>query len=185
MLDIAVGAQLIKKMTFEIFVGFDLNNVLPGKNTKIPSTTDVYDGSLPGLETEVKLSKVDFTLGYDSRNRFGDPSAGFKAVALVSVCSQMGDNQYGFTKYHLDGATYFNLFYNRILMLRLAGEITEPFSNRQVPFYHLSELGEDIGFRGFDRGRFRDYDLVMGTIEFRYPIGSNFYAMIFTGPSYY
>ena len=47
-------------------------------------------------------------------------------------------------------------------------------------FQYLSELGEDIGFRGFDRGRFRDYDLVMGTIEFRYPIGNNFYAMLFT-----
>lgn len=181
LLDMALGAQPIRKMTFEIFAGFDLNNVLPGKNSKIPSSTDLYDAySLPGLETNVKLSKVDFKLGYDSRDRIGDPSSGFEAVTLMSIYNQIGDKQYGFAKYHLDAATYLNVFYNRILMLRLAGEITEPLPNRKVPFYYLSELGEDIGFRGFDRGRFRDYDLVMGTLEFRYPISNNIYAMIFT-----
>ncbi|MDP8228814.1 MAG: BamA/TamA family outer membrane protein, partial [Candidatus Electryoneaceae bacterium] len=38
------------------------------------------------------------------------------------------------------------------------------------PFYHLGELGSDETIRGFTRGRFRDRDLLMGSVEYRYPI---------------
>ena len=55
-------------------------------------------------------------------------------------------------------------------MLRIAGEFTEPVSSRDIPFYNLSELGRNGTIRGFERGRFRDRDMVLGSLEYRYPI---------------
>ena len=41
---------------------------------------------------------------------------------------------------------------------------------KKIPFYYLSELGEQETIHGFTRGRFRDKDLILGSIEYRYPI---------------
>ena len=74
---------------------------------------------------------------------------------------------------------HIHLFYNRSLALRLAGEITEPFSDREVPFYYLSELGRGETIRGFSRGRFRARDMVLGSLEYRYPIWAKADAILF------
>jgi len=65
-------------------------------------------------------------------------------------------------------------------MIRFASELTDPLPGKDVPFYYLSELGEGISFRGFERGRFRDFDLMMGSLEYRYPISSKLESILFT-----
>ena len=64
-------------------------------------------------------------------------------------------------------------------MLRIAGEIAEPFAGKRIPFYYLSELGEQETIRGFTRGRFRDNDVILSSLEYRYPIWRRFDAGLF------
>ncbi len=179
--NIALGLYLSSKTTLETFVGFELNNILPGKNKNYPSTDEIYDNeTLPGLDTKVKLSNLEFKFAYDSRNRIGNPSSGWEIQTATGFFQQIAGNQYGFSKFYLDVSRYIHLFYNRILKLRIGSEITEPFPDKEIPFYYLSKLGEDISFRGFDRGRFRDNDLILGTAEFRFPVSRNLEGMFFS-----
>ena len=63
--------------------------------------------------------------------------------------------------------------------MRFAGELRDPFKNRQIPFYYLSELGRSETIRGFTRGRFRDRDMVLGSLEYIYPIWEKMNAHLF------
>ncbi len=179
--NVALGFYLSGKSTLETFVGFELNNILPGKNKNYPSTDKIYDNeALAGLATKVKLSNLEFKFTYDSRNRIGNPSSGWEIKTATGFFQQVAGNQYGFSKFYLDVSRYIHLFYNRILKLRIGSEISEPFPDKDIPFYYLSELGEDISFRGFDRGRFRDNDLILGTAEYRFPVSQLLEGMFFS-----
>ena len=74
---------------------------------------------------------------------------------------------------------HIHLFYGRTVMLRLAGEIRRPLQGRRVPFFYLSELGRSETIRGFNQGRFRDNDMILGSIEYRYPVWRTISSVIF------
>ena len=151
---------------------FDFNNVFGGRDESETSITEKYSrDTLSGLETEVMIGGVKGTILYDSRNHKGNPSAGIEAYLSGGVFQQVDDDRVGFWKSSMELKKYFNLFYDRILVLRVAGEVTEELSDdREIPFYYLSELGRWGTIRGFQRGRFRDEDFVLGSIEYRYPV---------------
>jgi outer membrane protein assembly factor BamA len=150
---------------------FEHNNIRAGKNPTYEPTTELYDlAELPGLESQVDILGADVNLRYDSRNPKGRPTGGKVILLRVDAFDQVSGNEYGFWKTRAEIKQYVHLFYGRTLMLRLAGEMTEPFSNKAVPFYHLSELGRSETVRGFSRGRFRDRDMILGSAEYYYPV---------------
>jgi len=144
--------------------GLTINNIFEGRgDTKTTS-------EFISLGEQVKLSRLELGTQYDSKNRPGNPSKGIEAQATYGIYSQIGDDKFGFWKSSFDFRYFSNLFYDRVLMLRVAGEMTEPVSSKEIPFYYLSELGRNGTIRGFERGRFRDRDMVLGSLEYRYPI---------------
>ena len=124
-----------------------------------------------GLTDKVGLFNISADYTYDSKNRPGNPTMGTEAVAFAGIYPEASDfNRYGFYKYSVDLTKIFNLFYERILVLRLASENIEPLNDKFVPMYMLSELGEKETIRGFSRGRYRDMDKLLMTAEYRYPL---------------
>lgn len=175
-----VGIRLSKRSQIGVMAGFDRNDISRGRNKRYPSTTEVASfDSLPGMETAVKMGKFELSIQYDSRNHPGNPTSGFQASLRGAIFQQLADDQYGFSRLSADVSRYFNLFYNRALKLRLAGEFADPFNNRSIPFYYLSELGRSETVRGFNRGRFRDNDMVLGSVEYIYPIWQKINAHLF------
>lgn len=163
----AVGRKLDIVTTFS----FEQNNIRKGKHPDYESTTELYPlAELPGLERGVKLLGVDAEMTYDSRNVKGRPTSGQEIMIGGGLFSQISDGEYGFWKARVELKQYIHLFFQRTLMLRLAGEMTEPISNKVVPFYYMSELGRSETIRGFNRGRFRDLDMVLGSVEYYYPV---------------
>ncbi len=114
----------------------------------------------------------------DSRDRPANPSKGSEA-SLTAGLFQDFDDEFRFWQLSADLRHYFHLFYNRILSLRVAGELTRPLSDREIPFYYLSELGRQETIRGFSRGRFRDRDMVLASVEYHYPVWRMINAMLF------
>ena len=57
--------------------------------------------------------------------------------------------------------------------------MTEPLSDKEIPFFYLSEVGRKEKIRGYKHGRYRDRDLLYGTIEYRYPIWRRMDAAFF------
>jgi outer membrane protein assembly factor BamA len=170
--EIALSTPLSDRILLNGLARFDFNNVFGGKDESVTSIKDVYSKStLPGFETEVMIGGVKGSFLYDSRNHKGNPSTGVEAFLSGGVFQQVDDDRFGFWKSSLELKKYFNLFYDRILVLRIAGEVTEELSgDREIPFYYLSELGSWSTVRGYQRGRFRDEDFVLGSIEYRYPV---------------
>jgi hypothetical protein len=178
--DVSLGTDVFRFASLQFYTGFQLNNILGGKSSDHPSTTDIYTtNELPGLGEQVDLLKLEMSLISDSRDRPGKTTSGFQSELSVAYYQQTNASTYQFMKFLGDLRYYLHLFYGRTLMLRFRVESSDAVSGNSIPFYYLSELGEEISFRGFDRGRFRDKDLLMGTLEYRYPVSRNFEAALF------
>ena len=178
--DISIGIDLGHRLTLQARTGFELNNILPGRDNDHPSLTDLYSGAdLPGLDTQVNLFTFSLGFYYGSLNRPAKPSRGYEINAVGHYFQQINTGDFYFFKLSADFRYYIPLFHKRVLMIRLGTELTDPLPAKEVPFYYLSELGEGISFRGFERGRFRDFDLILGSLEYRYPISNKLESILF------
>lgn len=180
--ELTLGLSLGNSVTLDGLLGYESNEIEEGKDKSLPSTTDPIlfpEGTLPGLTEKVEFSKIQLVLHYDGKNHPGRPTAGGELMVNGGLFSEIGDSNFGFWKASFDISHYVNLFYGRIILLRVAGEITEALSDKKIPFYYLSEIGRQETVRGFRRGRFRGNDMLMGSLEYRYPIWHYFDAVLF------
>ncbi|MCG8603632.1 outer membrane protein assembly factor [bacterium] len=171
MIEWTLGYSGSRRFSFDTLLGLEFNNIEEGRDREHPSTTDLFtDDMLPGIGVSVDLFRVQPLLTYDSKNSLANPTAGWESSLGWSFFQQTNGSRFAFWKFSADFLRYLHLFYNRTLILRLGGEITRPFSDKQIPFYYLSEIGRVGTIRGFRRGRFRDRDSLVGSMEYRYPI---------------
>ncbi|MCP4583608.1 MAG: BamA/TamA family outer membrane protein [candidate division Zixibacteria bacterium] len=166
-----LGTRLTGRIDLMGIFSLEQSSVLGRKVTDIPATRDMYTlAELPGLESEVKIMSARLNAKYDSRDSKGGPRRGQLIDLSWGMFSQIDDDDYGFWQAAADIRQYVHIFYGRTLVFRLAGQLTEPVSGKEIPFYNLSDLGPTETIRGFSRSRFRDNDMVLGSIEYRYPI---------------
>lgn len=161
-------------VTFQ--AGGNLNNILRGMETgeKSPNTVEIYTrNTLAGIGEQLRLGILEMQVWRDTRNHPGKPTAGGEKKIDGTLYQEIGGNDFGFWKIRGDFTQFVHLFYARTLKLRLAGEFTRPVSQRKIPFYYLSEFGEQSTIRGFERGRFRARDKIQGTLEYSYPLSQN------------
>ena len=167
----AVGKKLNPNLTVEAQWAYQYTTSYCGRDPKELSTTELYSPSiLPGLSQEIEMVHGTVSLNYQSHNRPGHPSKGMDLSLSGGLYQQINQDQFGFWKHAADVTWYQHIIYDRVLALRIAGEMTTNYQDRDIPFYSLSELGSTETIRGFDRGRFWDRDMVMASLEYRYPI---------------
>lgn len=180
-IEISLGKRIATRLNSNVFFRYQRNNIFPGRDNSIPLTSDYYDAvTLPGLETGVEFFEGELEVGYDSRNHPGNPTGGWEIYLSGGYQRQYRYDDYKFWDSSVDIRRYLHLFYGRYIVLRGAIGVTRPLSGMEIPFYHLNEIGSWSTIRGFSRGRFRDRDLVMGSLEYRWPLTPNFlHALIF------
>lgn len=180
--EFALSLKISKKVSAFAQIGYEVSEIQKGRDKNLPSTTDpnLYrEDTLPGLGEQVKFSKLKLAFHYNGKNHPGRPTAGGELRASGSIFNELGGSKFGFRKVSVDISHYINLFYNRILVLRLAGEFNRALSGKKIPFYYLSEIGYRETVRGFKRGRFRANDMILGSLEYRYPIWTYVDAVLF------
>ena len=184
MAEAGFGLNIGESVETRLVVGIERNNILPGRATTSPSIETVYQNGfadpldpgrvpLTGFQSGVQFVTYGLEVRRDSRNHPGQPTAGRVSLLRAAVFQEAGgkgDDRFGFYRLTLDVAQNLHLFYNRVLQVRVAGEMARGFDGRTIPFYYLSEIGRQETVRGFRRGRFRDRDMVMGSLEYRYPV---------------
>ncbi len=169
--EMRIGSDTRNRFSFSIAAGFEINSVFNGKNPEYRSIYEDYNADiLPGLESEIKLSRIELQLRHESRNSFRNTKSGSVSILRTGLYRSADHNNYGFWKGNLDYRRYVHLIYNRVMLLRFSGEITEELNGRVIPFYYLSELGTQTTIRGFRRGRIRARDRILASIEYRYPV---------------
>lgn len=168
-----LGTYLGQSTKLGLVFGLARNSISEGQDSEDISTTDLppeVRKEIPGLDKKINFYLLQFNLQHDSRNRLGNPSTGWKIDLKGGLYQETSAAEYGLWKANADLQRYQHLFYDRVLVLRLAAEITEPKGDLRIPFYYLSELGRRETIRGLRRGRFRDEDMILGSLEYRYPI---------------
>ncbi|MFC1713960.1 BamA/TamA family outer membrane protein [Candidatus Poribacteria bacterium] len=163
--DIGLGGRIL----LDTVLGFDLNDII---ESSIAET-------LSELEEQIPMGRLQVGLRYDLRNTPGNPSNISEALLAAGVFQDFSDGDFSFWRASADVTYCLHLFYERVLALRLAAEIREPFSGHEIPFYYLSEIGTQSTVRGYTRGRFRDQEMVLASVEYRYPVREQMDAVLF------
>ncbi len=166
--ELKIKTSSIADFYLEGIAGIEQVSIEKGHEEDVPDISDSL--SMHGVGPSVNMGILKFHLMRDSRNRPGNPTAGMMAKASIGIYQQSDDDLYGFTELSGDIQQHLTLRHGRTLILRAAGEVNTPFDNEAIPFFYLGELGSEGTIRGFDRGRFRDRSMVLGSIEYRYPL---------------
>jgi len=165
-----VGTELQYDVTAVGVFGLEYTNIATSSEPESDETVDLPDYLAPGVHDLVMMYNLGFRLSHDSRDMPGNPTKGYEAEFSAGFYNQYDNDRFAFFKYSIDAKTYINLFYKRILALRVAAEVTNPISGKEIPFYYMSELGRTETIRGFKRGRYRDHDMLLATAEYRWPV---------------
>ncbi len=169
----SAGVEIPLAKAWSLFglVHYEHNNIYQNSGDDYPSLQTVYsDAALTGLDTRVKIAQYQGGIAIDTRNRLGNPTSGSEIILSGSYFDDVGEDDFNFWKAQGDVRQYLHLGHNRVLSVRLALEVSEPLGNGQIPFYYLSELGEVETIRGYDRGRFRDEDMALASLEYNIPL---------------
>ncbi|MBN2000339.1 hypothetical protein JW935_22505 [candidate division KSB1 bacterium] len=168
---ISLGGYLLPGMTLDALGSFENINIHRGRGDDDPAICETFNvSSLPGLTTRTKLARFEFESILTTHKTRAYPSNGLDFILRGGIANEVGDSQYGFYNYAADVKQTINLFYGRCLALRVAGEVTRPLGAKKIPFYYLSEMGRFSTIRGLVRGRYRDRDMIYGSLEYIYPI---------------
>ncbi len=178
--DLAPGFSPVPYLNIRLHAGFEQNNILPGKADDSPSTTEVYTAeSLPGLDKQLKLFRSGVSILMDRREVLEEPFRGSSLYLSWFLYNHLRGTKFGFWKIISEYQRITHLFYGRYLNFRLGLEITEPLQNRQIPFFHLGELGREETIRGYERGRYRAPDMIFASTELIYPVWRYLHGVVF------
>ena len=170
--------------SFDLFVAgvTDYYNLKGSDKEHTPSVPAMYSASeLPtGFNSRAMFGGIMTGFIIDTRDCQGHTHhgtlfkahTGFKQELEIDRFNDNRTGRFGLQHITADFRYYEQLPWgkHRILVLRSAIEHRLPHKDKEIPVYFLSTLGEDGTIRGFTRGRFRDNDYILGSVEYHYPI---------------
>ena len=168
----AQASRRASPFSVTVQAGLEHSRLGNGADDEWPGTGEVFGrGQVPGVGTNSLLGNLLLTLEFDTRNHLGTPTGGWRAAATTRLFFDLGDDDFRFVKVSGEALRFVEIYRQRVLMFRLGATIAEPLGEGSVPFFRLSEIGDEATtLRGFDRGRYRDRHAVFGGVEYRYPI---------------
>jgi len=131
----------------------------------------------------VDLLTSRLSLGFDRTSGAPRTAHGTEVLLRLDYTQDLTADRFRYGRYVAEVRQYLpvGLFPDsRRLLLRARLEQTEPlFEGEEVPFYHRPSLGGQNLVRGFSYNRFQDDGSLVLNAEYRYPIWSNFDALLF------
>lgn len=180
----AVEYTIDKKLSICLQGGYLMSNVFDGKDDEILSDLQEIREQLGLSAAQVAATRLGwfgFEISHDWRDRKGQPTRGgeeYFAMNYYRGVKRSDGAKYNEMKLKL--AYYINLFRNRILAVKFVSRrIHKPDDSPDIPFYLLSNIVDADMLRGYMTNRFLDNDMMVATIEYRYPILNALDAFIF------
>jgi len=164
----ATTAMIRVKKYFYAGIGLDIANYF---DIETDSNSFLIEDNVTGLK-----GGVDFGVGLagalDSRdNRYNASKGALILTTLVFYPEAIGSS-YQFTKFDLDMRKYFVPW--KHLKHVVALQATTTYTDGNVPYYDLAQLGGEDKMRGYYKGAIRDNVLVDAQIEYRMPVWNIF-----------
>lgn len=152
--------------------GFSLShvNIKDGRDPTTPNTDSLFtEEEVPGF-FGAEMWSFFLKVYRDSRNATGHPTSGGEAYFSYEYSQELDGSRFGYSKFTADLRRYVELFYRRVMAFRLRAEVSDNIGAKAIPFYRLGGLGGTENLRGYRRFRFRDKDLILASLEYRWPI---------------
>ncbi len=176
----SLGFLANDRSSFFLTAGLEKNHVRQAKELDEPEAIPLKQ-LIPEsvLAPELTMSSLSLQWEVMGQNHPGRPIQGWDSFFRLRAFQQIDGTEFGFYKIQAEIKKYLHLFYNRVLIFRTALEMTDAMQDKNVPFYYLSSIGRQETMRGFERGRFRDLDSFIASLEYRYPVSGNLDGLVF------
>ncbi|MCH7675600.1 BamA/TamA family outer membrane protein [candidate division KSB1 bacterium] len=159
-----------KGALFSAGLGYSNVHIKEGRDPNHPSLDSLFTpAQVPGF-FGTEMWSLRFNFYRDTRNATGHPTKGGEEYLAYEFAKEINGDTFGYRKFTLDVRRYLHLFYDRVMAVRMRVEITDNLQNRQIPFYQLAGLGGPNSLRGYRPVRFRDKDLILAGVEYRWPL---------------
>lgn len=133
------------------------------------STNTTWKEDNFGLTRSILMQHVT-----DTRDNYIYPTEGYKSTLGYEYAGLGGD--FSYHKFTIDGSTFRKVGRNQILVFHGSyGHATE-----DLPTVSKFMLGGQDTIRGYRDDMFRGNSMVLGNIEYRFPLSKNFKAALFT-----
>lgn len=167
--------EVAPKLVAAFSAGYTSTHLYDGDDSEYEGRLDTVQTRFDLGDGELRSSRVlsaDTRLAFDFRNNVVQPSHGGMAVASIAYNKGLGDfDDLEFVRSRVELYGYFELFLKRILAVRvIAQSVDKPAGSPAVPIYLKSSLGGYSDLRGFRSSRLVDDDMVVITLEYRYPV---------------
>ena len=167
---LSYGRRLGPRLDIDTELDYHAIDIGVGKSREAPPTQSAYAAAqLPGLGEAVRFIKAATVVRAQIVDVPGSPTRGNRSYARLRYDRALGE---AFSHFNIliTSEQFMELFYRRILALRLGSEWSFAPGNDVVPFYGLASLGGEEILRGYQRGRFRDRGSVFAALTYKFPV---------------
>lgn len=165
-----LGAKPLRQ--FRVIGGYSSMSPRRGYNAE-PLLEDVFSGTSVSYQhrtTRELWYGVAADLAAVDNDR--DPSRGIHGRADLRRATGVGSGDPDYTQWRLEGRGYVPVFASRrVIAVRVVYAGIEPSGGATaLPHYRLAQSEEAYAFAGYAAGRFRDRQLMLGRVEYRWAV---------------
>ncbi len=156
-------------------------NTGPGTDSRYASTETVFRPSnTPALDFQPDHYQVGAFAQMDWRDEPGNPRSGGNYLVQWNLFGDRNQSLYTFRRYEAEFQQYVPFFNRRrVIAFRARTSLTDTSPGQTVPFYMMPTLGGSEDLRGFREFRFRDKNLMVYNLEYRWEVFSGLDMALF------
>jgi len=161
--------------------GIIATNAGPGTDSRFPSTEKLFTPrTTPALDFQPDHYQAGTFAQIDWRDEPGNPRSGGNYVLEWNLFGDRNKSLYTFRRYEVEAQQYVPFFNRRrVIAFRAKTSLTDTSPGQSVPFYMMPTLGGSEDLRGFREYRFRDKNLMVYNLEYRWEVFSGMDMALF------
>jgi hypothetical protein len=150
-------------------LGHLASSIRGGKDGSLPSIEQRFSsGTAPGIDRQQGFVYQSFFIDADSRDDPEDATQGGQFRADWTRYAGRESSRTNFSQLRLGGARFFAISDTRIVSFGGEAVVSQVANGHEVPFYLQPTLTSFGPLRGFGLYRFRDRDVVLVNLEYRW-----------------
>lgn len=176
------GVRPVRHLSLGSSVGYVMNNVGPGTDSRFASADAIYlPSQTPGIDYQANFLRFGAFAQYDYRDiPAGDARKGGNYFVQYSSYRDQTFGRYDFQRLESEAQQFVPVLNERrVFALRAKSILTMPDGGAEVPFYFQPSLGGSEDLRGYRPYRFRDNNLVAFNAEYRWQVFSGLDMAVF------
>jgi outer membrane protein assembly factor BamA len=170
-----------KRLSVGVRGGLIAVNVGRGADHRFATTESVFNpANTPGLDYQPDYYQFGGFAQLDWRDEAGNPRSGGNYAAQWNTYGDRTWGRYSFRRYDVELQQYVPFFNRRrVIAFRAKTSLSDTSPGHEVPFYLMPTLGGSEDLRGYREFRFRDRNLMVYNLEYRWEVFSGLDMAVF------